>query len=474
MINRVLIRIKVVQMLYCYLLTQGEFKLQSAPESGSRDKKYAYTFYCDLLLLILRLSGYKTAPTNKVLSGIDDNKYLPLNKISKLLAADSEIKELGIKSQDLSDKYGHVLSDLYDQITHSSIYRSYIRQKNHDLESDVTFWITLLNTVFAKSPEFLTVARASDGFTLKGFEHGISMVVQTLDKLKDARSSFINARHSLDKSLDEAYRLYHALLALPVELTRLEGIRLDNARNKYLATYDDLNPNTRFVDNEMIRLLSENEEMNRYFSANPFSWNDYPELTRLLLDKVTQSDIYQNYMNAEITSQKADCDFWRHIMKNIILPSEELIETLESMSVYWNDDLDIVGTFVTKTIKRFGDYDGSHNILLPQYKDSEDASFGNELFIDTVENFETYRHYIDKFIDTTQWDTERLAFMDVVIMCTAISELLNYPSIPIAVTLNEYIETANCYSTPRSGQFINGILYSVINYLKEEGKLLKN
>ena len=96
-----------------------------------------------------------------------------------------------------------------------------------------------------------------------------------------------------------------------------------------------------------------------------------------------------------------------------------------------------------------------------------------ELFTDTIDNFDTYRGYVDKFINSSQWDPERLAFMDVIIMCTAISELLNYPAIPIPVTLNEYIEIANSYSTPRSGQFINGILYSVISHLQEEGKLLK-
>ncbi len=474
MINRVLIRIKVVQMLYCYLLTQGEFKLKQAPTTHSRDKKFAYSVYCDLLLMILRLSGFKTSPKSRAIAGADDNRYLSANKIARMLFADSDMKELGVKTGDLYNKYGDVISNLYDAITRSSIYRSYIRQKQHDLQTDVTLWTTLLSTVFAKSPELLAAMRKSEDFTVTGFEQGMEMAVESLFQLTDTRSAFIGAKKSLEKSLDQAYHLYHALLALPVELTRVEDMRLDNARNKYLATEADLNPNTRFVDNELVSMLAQNPEMEEYFSAHPFSWNDNPDLVRSLLGKITSSKIYEDYMAAEDTDLKSDCDFWRAVMKNIILPSDDLAEYLESMSVYWNDDLDIVGTFVLKTIKRIAAADKKTSVLLPQFKDNEDARFGNDLFVGTAEHFEEYREYIDKFIDSRQWDSDRLAFMDVVIMATAIDELLNYPSIPIPVTLNEYIEIANCYSTPRSGQFINGILYSVINYLKEEGKLNKN
>ena len=172
---------------------------------------------------------------------------------------------------------------------------------------------------------------------------------------------------------------------------------------------------------------------------------------------------------------QADCEFWRQVMKQIILPSDSLAELLESQSVYWNDDVDIIGTFVLKTFRRLsavkeGD---AAQAVLPQFKDKEDEKFGEELFTDTIDNYDTYRGHIDRFINANHWDPERLAFMDVIVMATAISELLNFPAIPIPVTLNEYIEIANAYSTPRSGQFINGILFSIINYLREEGKLLK-
>ena len=158
-------------------------------------------------------------------------------------------------------------------------------------------------------------------------------------------------------------------------------------------------------------------------------------------------------------------------MRKVIFPSDDLAEVLEGLSVYWNDDLNVMDSFVLKTIKRIST-EGKVR-LLPKYKDDEDARFGMELFDAAVEHREEYRELIDRFIDRKQWDSERLAFMDIVIMITAITELLKYPAIPVPVTLNEYIEIANCYSTSKSGQFINGILYSVINYLKEEGRLNK-
>lgn len=160
-------------------------------------------------------------------------------------------------------------------------------------------------------------------------------------------------------------------------------------------------------------------------------------------------------------------------MKSIILPDDDLAEVLESKSVYWNDDLDIMGTFALKTLRKFAS-NSDKDPVLPKYKDDEDARFGADLFVNVVEHYDEYRDLVDRYVDNQAWDSERLAFMDVVIMAAAIAEMLNYPQIPIPVTLNEYIEIANSYSTPRSGKFINGVLYSIISHLKEEGKLMRN
>ena len=474
MINRVLIRIKVIQILYSYLLTQSDFHIESAPESESRDKRYAYSLYLDLLLLILRISGFRLAGSEKLVGAISDNKYLSAGKMVRSLFSDVNVRSVIFRRAANSEAFTDAALAIYSKITQSGAYRSYIRTKDLSMKDDVAFWVVIIRTIMEKSPELTEAARKNPDYTIAGYEHAFKMLVSTLEGFSDTRTMFIEARNSLERSLDKARELYFALLLLPIELTRLQARRLDNARHKYLPSPEDLNPDTRFIDNTFVANLEESPEMKEYLKSNPISWDNGSETLKLLLDKVLQSDIYADYMAAPAVSYADDCEFWRSMIKNVILPSDILAEAIESESVYWNDDLDIIGTLVIKTIKRASADPASPITLLPKFKDEEDARFGGELFVDTVENYGTYRSYIDKFINEKQWDPERLAFMDVIIMCTAISELLNFPSIPVPVTMNEYIEIANCYSTSKSGQFINGILFSVINYLKKEGKLLKN
>lgn len=472
MINRVLIRTKVVQMLFCYFLNRNEFHVITEPESNSRDKQYAYSLYLDLLLLVLRLSGYRTGIDSTVYS----NRFLSENKIGKALKADSTVKDAVFKRISNTNVYDSALESIYNSIINSGIYKSYTHKKTRGVTEDLEFWNVIIDTVIAKSTELFDAARREDIFSNVGYESAISMLRDTLNSCGSYRKLMIEARHSLQASLDKAYELYLRLLLLPVDLVRLQDRRLDNARNKFLATSEDLNPNLKFVDNELSAILANDDKFNDVCSDKKISWNDDPDFLMNMLDKIISSPIYQAYMSSNDGTIKEDCEFWRQVMKQIILPSDELAEYLESKSVYWNDDSDIIGTFVIKTIRRAGDTDDvkkSESFLLPQFKDEEDARFGEELFVDTIDKFDEYRSYVDRFINSNQWDPERLAFMDVIIMCTAISELLNYPAIPIPVTLNEYIEIANSYSTPRSGQFINGILYSVINYLQSEGKLQK-
>ncbi len=476
MINRVLIRIKVVQMLYSYLLTRSEFKIESAPENPSRDKKYAYQLYIDLLLLMLQLSGFKVQGSSRLspMHGIGENRYLSSNKVVRALMADEDIRSLILKQSGRMPDYDSVTPDIYNAILQSSAYRSYIRLKQRDLKEDAAFWANIVSSIIAKDPRFMAAARKNPDFTNVGFDLGVAMLLNTISSYSDNRMLLTEARNSLDRSLDKAYELYHSLLLLCVEITRMQDQRLDAAKHKYLPSHEDLNPDMRFVDNALPKYIAENASMEEYLKDHPISWADDDILVKRLLEEILASDLYKEYMAAPTTDFEADCEFWRSVYKNIILPSDDLAEALESKSVYWNDDLHIMGTFVLKTLKRISTGEGKQMALLAKYKDDEDAAFGPKLFLDSVTNREEYRTYIDRFINSSHWDPERLAFMDIVIMIAAIAELLNFPTIPIPVTLNEYIEIANYYSTPKSGQFINGILYSVVNSLKSEGKLLKD
>ena len=274
-----------------------------------------------------------------------------------------------------------------------------------------------------------------------------------------------DALKELRKSLDKAYELYHYLLLLPVELTRLQELRIDNARNKYLPTPEDLNLNMKFVENRFVAKMRQSEMMQEFLKTTPLSWRKNDIYLRLTLDKILNSDIYKAYMETPQSDLASDCELWKDLMKKVIFPDDELCDVLEEESVYWNDDLETIGTFVLKTIRRFAD-DG-YDKLLPQFKDEEDSRYSERLFRNAAEHESEYMALIDKFVVKDSWDTERLAFMDVVILLTAIAEVENEPSVPTKVTLNEYIEISKYYSTTKSGAFVNGILNSIINYLKK-------
>ena len=476
MINRVLNRIKVVQMLYSYLLTKSEFRIEPAPESATRDKRFAYTVYIDTLLMILRLSGQNAGSQRQTspLAGHTIHPALTSSKLVRALRDDDQIKGIILRKNELPDDMADAIEPVYFALTDSSAYKNHIKSKSHEMADDVKFWAAVLPTVVLKNAKFVECARRNPDFSITGLEKGVEMAVATLESFSDNRYMLRDASKALTVSLDKAYELYHALLLLPAEITALRDVRIENARHKFLATPEDLNPNTRMIDNPLPARIAECDDMTEYLKSNPFSWDGDLDMIQRLLDRIMESKIYKDYMEAPATDYKTDCEFWRSVMKNIILPSDDLAEALESKSVYWNDDLEIMGTFVLKTLKRIASSPEGCVELLPKYKDEEDARFGAELSLDGVNNFDEYRSYVEKFINSTSWDPERMAFMDLIVMVTAIAELLNYPLIPIPVTLNEYIEIANAYSTPRSGQFVNGILYSVINYLQEQGKLNKN
>lgn len=280
------------------------------------------------------------------------------------------------------------------------------------------------------------------------------------------------AKKELTKSLDKSYELYNALLKLMIELTDVQDLRLDEAKHKFLPTEEDLNPNMRFVENEFVKKLRADQTLADFVDDKKINWRDDELFVRLLLDKILRSEEYQEYMEMPKTSLVRDGEVWYQLMKKVVLPDENLLEHLQSMSVYYtDDDLQIMGQFVMKTIRRFEDEEAQP--ILPQYKNDDDSKFGEQLFSKAVAEMEENNSYIDQFVKTEKWDVERIALMDRVVMCTALTEIRNYPSIPVNVSLNEYIELAKDYSTPRSGQFVNGILNAVVNKLRADKVIIK-
>ena len=280
------------------------------------------------------------------------------------------------------------------------------------------------------------------------------------------------AEKELFFSLSKAYDLYNYLLLLMVEVTKQANKRLNAAKNKLVPTKEELFPNTKFVENRFIAQLEVNKQLLEFSNNQKKTWENEADFVKTLFDKILESDIYKEYMASETSSYEEDRELWRKLYKNIIFNNIELDQVLEDQSLYWNDDKEIVDTFVLKTIKRFDEKNGAKQELLPEFKDEEDQDFARRLFRRTILNADYYRHLISE--NTKNWDLDRVAFMDVVIMQIALAEILSFPNIPVSVSLNEYVEIAKLYSTPKSGGFINGTLDGIVNSLKKENKLTKN
>ena len=280
------------------------------------------------------------------------------------------------------------------------------------------------------------------------------------------------AENELLFSLKKSYDLYHYFLLLIVDVTNLQRRILDARKNMYMPTEAELNPNTRLVDNRFTAQIAENEALRKYVAEQGLSWDNDGDFIKMVLDMILSSEQYGEYLNNENDSYETDKEFWRIVFKKLICGNEAIDDYLQDKSIYWNDDISIVETFTLKTIKQFEKAAGSKQKLLPMFKDLEDQSFAIKLFRQSLMKGSEFRERINKHMKN--WETERIANMDLIIMQVALAEIMTFPTIPINVTLNEYIDTAKYYSTPKSGTFINGILDSVVNELKKEKLLLKD
>lgn len=297
-------------------------------------------------------------------------------------------------------------------------------------------------------------------------------VVQILFSCSHSETTDLRkAESELMLSLQKSYDLYFYLLSLMVELTNTYAQRVDSRKSKLLPTKEDMSPNTKLLNNKFISQLSKNTELEKYLNDRPFSWAEHDAFIRNLLDNILSSDIYKEYIESQTQEYNDDREFWRKVFKQIICTTEDLYSILEDESLYWNDDIEIIQSFVLKTIKRFDENKGTEQELLPMFKDETDKEFAVKLLRESLFNGKEYKELIDKY--TKNWESERIALMDMVIMQIAIAEIIEFPSIPISVSLNEYIDIAKSYSTIKSASFINGILDAIVKELKEEKKIIK-
>ena len=279
------------------------------------------------------------------------------------------------------------------------------------------------------------------------------------------------AEKELFYSLSKSYDLYNYLFLLMIEVTRFADRRIDNRRHKLRPTEEDLNPNTRFIDNAFMAQLTQNKQLEEFSKNQKRTWDDEGDFVKHLFTQIEETKTYQEYMAKETLTYEDDRELWRKLYRTVIASNDEIDEILEEQSLYWNDDKAIIDTFVLKTIKRFDPENGADQELLPEYKDEEDQEFARKLLRNAIAGAETYRKMIAD--NTKNWDMERIAFMDILIMQVALAEILTFPSIPTSVSLNEYVEIAKMYSTPKSSSFINGLLDNIVTQLKQDNKLNK-
>ena len=280
------------------------------------------------------------------------------------------------------------------------------------------------------------------------------------------------AEKELQLSMSKAYDLYNYLLLLLVEINRIAQRSFETKQSRAQRLGETTELNKKFVNNRFMLLLESNKQLKEVSEMTNRTWIDQEEFVRNLWNRIEASEYYQAYMESDRDDYDEDREIWRQIYRNFICNNEGLDSILEDMSLYWNDDKTIIDTFVLKTINRFNPENGVDQPLLPEFRDPGDEEFACQLLRRTLANSDYYYKLISD--STRNWDVERIALMDRIIMQIALAEIISFPSIPVSVSINEYVEVAKMYSTPNSGKYVNATLDHIVKKLESENKLIKN
>jgi N utilization substance protein B len=272
-------------------------------------------------------------------------------------------------------------------------------------------------------------------------------------------------------SISKTYDLYHYLMLLVTDIADVAAEKIDQALQKRMPTPEDLNPRRRFVDNLVIAQLRKNKALNNYLSQKKLSWANNPHIPRILYNKLIAWDVYDEYMRSDVHNYQSDKKFIIRMVTELFAASEDLSSNLEEQSIYWNDDMEYITAMVEKTLKKFKPESGENISLMPLYKNEEDEQFVKILFSKAIIHSKKSSALIDK--NTTNWEVERIALMDILVMQLAVTEILEFPEIPVKVSLNEYIEIAKYYCTSKSSTFVNGILDNIVKEMRDEGLFSK-
>jgi N utilization substance protein B len=273
-------------------------------------------------------------------------------------------------------------------------------------------------------------------------------------------------------SIGKTYDLYHYLLLLVLELADIACEKIDQGLQKRMPSAEDLNPQRQFIDNLVIDQLRKNLELKNYISSKKLTWINYSHIPRLLYNKMIAWDVYDEYMKTGNHNYLSDKKFIIRLVTDLFSNSEDLQSSLEEQSIYWNDDMEYISSMIEKTLKKFKADSAVNTPLMPLFKNEEDQEFVKILFRKAIQHSEKCSELIDK--NTTNWEVDRIALMDILVMQLAITEILEFPEIPVRVTLNEYIEIAKYYCTSKSSTFVNGILDNIVKEIRDRGLFNKS
>ncbi len=298
-------------------------------------------------------------------------------------------------------------------------------------------------------------------------------VMQTIYAFNGSENSDLKKDEKfLLQSLDSMYDLYLAILSLLIEVQKRAEDHLDKTQKKFLATQEEKNPNSKFVNNSILCALRDNETLKDELENRKLNyWYLDFEYIEIIFKAILESKIYKDYMATKTSSFNEDKAVIVDLFTEIIAPNEKLFDYFEDKKLTWVDDLPIVNTSILKLLKKCKP-DAPEAFFTPSlYKDLDDKDFATELYKKTVLNTTVYNDEIAN--KTKNWDAERIASLDSVLLRMAICEFQKFPSIPVKVTINEYLEIAKEYSTPKSSIFINGVLDKIVKEYKTDGKLNK-
>jgi N utilization substance protein B len=276
----------------------------------------------------------------------------------------------------------------------------------------------------------------------------------------------------LKQSLDKIYELYVHHLSLLTEMHTFAARQIEEGRDKMMPTEEDLNPNLRFVENRVLNQLKNNPQLEKHISARKINWADQKELIRRIFTAFKESEDYLSYMNGDEPTYKDERKIIYRLYEEFIVTNEHLNSLFEEKSILWVNDFEQVTEMVVRTISSFKQDVDFGGALPSIYKDAEeDKEFVISLFRKTATHNAEYQKMIEEKLEN--WDLDRIASTDILLMKMALCEFLNISSIPTRVTMNEYIEISKEYSTPKSKVFINGILDKLLAELKAKGKIKK-